>query len=469
MKREIALLKNTIIIAFGTILPKLASLIILPIITAELTKGEYGTYDLITTLSALILPVVTLQIQTASFRFLIEYELDKEKQRTVITNIIFFVIVTSIVALVIVYFVLGYFDFSLRILILLYFSADISLNVFQQIARGLHQNKQFSISAATVSFVNMILIILIVGIINARLEGALIAIWIATFSASSILFVRLKIWSYISLNKFSLNCLKELLGYSWPMVPNTLSNWVMNLSDRLVITAVIGVEANAVYSVANKIPNLFTSVQGTFVMAWQENASTSAKDKDIAQYYTKMFYNIFNMYFALMACIISATPILFRLLIKGDYVEAYDQILILFMGILFSGIASFLGGIYVAEKRTKSIGVTTIVAAMLNFVINILLIRVIGLYAASISTLLSYFVLALYRMKDIQKFVNIRYNYSRIVIICIILFFMCFLCSKQKFYMDIINVFLAVSMSIFFNKNIIRTILRDYVKKDLEK
>ena len=50
MNRERALLKNTIIIAIGTILPKMTTFITLPVITASLTQIEYGTYDLITTL-----------------------------------------------------------------------------------------------------------------------------------------------------------------------------------------------------------------------------------------------------------------------------------------------------------------------------------------------------------------------------------------------------------------------------------
>ena len=42
MEREKALAKNTIIIGFGTFLPKVASIITLPIVTGSLTKAEYG-------------------------------------------------------------------------------------------------------------------------------------------------------------------------------------------------------------------------------------------------------------------------------------------------------------------------------------------------------------------------------------------------------------------------------------------
>lgn len=73
MNREEKLFKNTIILAIGTLVPKIASLITLPLLTGYLTTEEYGSYDLILTLVSLILPAATLQIQTAAFRFLVEH------------------------------------------------------------------------------------------------------------------------------------------------------------------------------------------------------------------------------------------------------------------------------------------------------------------------------------------------------------------------------------------------------------
>ena len=72
MSREGSLVKNTLVLSIGTVFPKLASFVVLPILTGCLTKSEYGTYDLITVLCSLFLPAVTLQIQTAAFRVLIE-------------------------------------------------------------------------------------------------------------------------------------------------------------------------------------------------------------------------------------------------------------------------------------------------------------------------------------------------------------------------------------------------------------
>ncbi len=197
----------------------------------------------------------------------------------------------------------------------------------------------------------MLLIVLTISIGKQGLVGVLASITIATTIGLILLLVKGHILSRIDLSLLSKKTLLEMLSYSWPMIPNSLSNWVLSFSDRAVLTAFIGLEANAIYSVANKIPALFTTVQGTFVFAWQENASLACKDSDADTYYSEMFDSIFGILVGIMALLIAATPILFWVLIRGDYKEAYYQMPILFMGMLFSSMASFIGGIYVAHKK----------------------------------------------------------------------------------------------------------------------
>ena len=109
----------------------------------------------------------------------------------------------------------------------------------------------------------------------------------------------------------------------------------MRVSDRLVLSWFMGIEANAIYAVANRLPNIFSIVQSTFSLAWQENASISVEDEDSAQYYGKMFDNIFSLLVGCMALLIAFTPIIFRILIRGDYDEAYNHIPILYLAMMF--------------------------------------------------------------------------------------------------------------------------------------
>lgn len=459
MNREKALAKNTFIIAIGTFLPKFSSIITLPIITGGLTKAEMGTYDLISTLVSLFLPVATLQIQSAAFRFLIDVREDEKETKRIITNIISFILPTSLIALTILYLCLGNVSLVIRWLICLYFFSDILMLSTQQIVRGLSNNKLYSASSVTISFSNMLLIVLTISVGKQGLVGVLASITIATTIGLILLLVKGHILSRIDLSLLSRKTLLEMLSYSWPMIPNSLSNWVLSFSDRAVLTAFMGLEANAIYSVANKIPALFTTVQGTFVFAWQENASLASKDSDADTYYAEMFDSIFGILVGIMALLIAATPILFWLLIRGDYKEAYYQMPILFMGMLFSSMASFIGGIYVAHKKTRSVGVTTILAAACNFVIDLVFVHKIGIFAASISTLVSYVFLTIYRMVDVQKFQKVKFNTGRFCLLIVLLVLMCAICWIDTVALNVLNIILGCIIAVVVNRKIMKSIL----------
>lgn len=459
MNREKALAKNTFIIAIGTFLPKFSSIITLPIITGGLTKAEMGTYDLISTLVSLFLPVATLQIQSAAFRFLIDVREDEKETKRIITNIISFILPTSLIALTILYLCLGNVSLVIRWLICLYFFSDILMLSTQQIVRGLSNNKLYSASSVTISFSNMLLIVLTISVGKQGLVGVLASITIATTIGLILLLVKGHILSRIDLSLLSRKTLLEMLSYSWPMIPNSLSNWVLSFSDRAVLTAFMGLEANAIYSVANKIPALFTTVQGTFVFAWQENASLASKDSDADTYYAEMFDSIFGILVGIMALLIAATPILFWLLIRGDYKEAYYQMPILFMGMLFSSMASFIGGIYVAHKKTRSVGVTTILAAACNLVINLVFVHKIGIFAASISTLVSYVFLTIYRMVDVQKFQKVKFNTGRFCLLIALLVLMCAICWIDTVALNVLNIILGCIIAVVVNRKIMKSIL----------
>ena len=117
-----------------------------------------------------------------------------------------------------------------------------------------------------------------------------------------------------------------------------------------------------------------------------------------------------------MLALIAVTPIIFSVLVKGDYGAAFFQVPILYFGIFFNSLVNFYSGIYIALKRTKQVGYSSVAGAIINAAINVLLIRIIGLYAASISTAVSFFVIAIYRAIDLNKIIEIKYNKKEIEI-----------------------------------------------------
>ena len=460
MSRESKLAKNTIIIAIGTFVPKFASFITLPILTGCLTKPEVGIYDLITVLVSLLLPAATLQIQAAAFRFLIDVRHDEREIKTITTNIICFIAPTSLIALIILFFVLFNQTIIIRVFICLYFLADILVNAARQICRGVDRNLDYSISAVMSACGKVLFTVFFVLFLKAGLLGTIISLFVASLFSLLYLVLKAKLYRYIDFKYFDKSKMKEMLKYSWPMVPNSMSGWVMRVSDRLVVTAVMGVSANAVYAVANKIPSLLNLAQNTFTLAWQENASIVSKDKDASDYYSSMFCTMLNLMAGFFAVLIAFTPLLFTILIRGDYSEAYFQIPILFIAMFFFGMSTFLGGIYVAYMKSKDVGITTMVAAIINLIVDIGTIHWIGLYAASGSTLISYIFLFIYRIIDVQKIVKIKFSKKHLLLVVALMVLMSIMCFLQKPLLNVVNLLIGLGAFCALNKDLLKVIFR---------
>lgn len=471
MSREKDLVKNTGILSLGAFVPKLIAIMVTPILTARLTKTEFGAYDLIVTLVSLMLPAVTLEITTAAFRFLLEKKENIKETKEIVSTIYSFVMVTSIIVSIVFISLVGGGLGENKIIVFLYFIFDILLITTEQILRGLGKAFLYSLSYIVRSITNLLLILVLLGVIgecNMGLSGVLTSMMTSTGVALAVVFICGKIYIFISYKSISFNTLKGMLEYSWPMVPNNLSGWVLRLSDRLVITGALGLEINAIYAAANKLPALFQIFQSTFTLAWQENATIAVNDNDKGEYYSQMLNAVSDMLIGVMAVLLSFTPFLFRILIRGDYEEAYFQLPVLYGAMIFSCLSSVLGGIYIAYKKTISVGISTTVAAVINLVIDLLFVNVIGIWAGSISTLVSYMALFIYRLHDIQRFQTIKFNISKFLLGIIAVTGASVVFLMKSPFAVILNILLAGAITFAFDRKIIGGFI-DLIKRKITK
>ena len=465
MNREKRLVKNSIILLIGQVIPKMTFLVVLPILTAYLTKTEYGTYDLISVLQSLLLPIITLQIQVAAFRYLIENKDNLIGKKKIVTNVFLFLIPVTL--LLFLGSMLLLFNYSLleRFLISIFLVLELIYGVFGQISRGLLDTKGYSLAGIINSLVNFILTIILIYVFRLGLIGLLVCLCISVAIPSIILFIKEKMYSLFDYKLKSKLELKKLISYSWPMIPLAISMWVINASDRVMISIFLGIEANAVYAVARKIPSIINLVQSSFHTAWTESASLADKDDDSSTYYSKMFNTLFRVVCGFTVLLAASTPILFKILIKGSYEEAYFQMPILLLSMIFFSLSSFMGGIYTAKKKTKSVGFTTVFAAIINIAIDYFLIKYIGIYAASISTLVSYAALTIFRMINVKRFVDMKYDVKGIAFMTIITTMSCMLLYFDSIYIKCFNILFSCIFAFLFNKKTIETIFIKLLKK----
>jgi len=142
-----------------------------------------------------------------------------------------------------------------------------------------------------------------------------------------------------------------------------------------------------------------------------------------------------------------------------NYLSSYNYIPILIIANVFNILINLIGGIYVAKKLTNKIANTTIVSAIINLLFNIVFIKKIGLYAASISTLVAYSVMFVYRYFDVQKYVNLKFDFTKISKIIVITIVSTFFYYINNSFFNIINVIITFIYILLINKFEIKSII----------
>ncbi len=158
-------------------------------------------------------------------------------------------------------------------------------------------------------------------------------------------------------------------------------------------------------------------------------------------------------------------PFVFPILINESFIESYYQVPILMVGSLFNVLVSFIGSIYVAKKMTKEIAKVSIFAAIINIVTNLLMIKFIGLYAASISTLLAYSIMFVLRYIDVKKYVNLKIKKSVVIslIILVIISFVTYYIQNRI--LDICNCILVTIYAVLINKSSAKFVIESFASK----
>ena len=458
MGRKRNLIKTTFIILIGKICTQMISFFLLPLYTSYLISEDYGFVDLITTYVSLLVPLLSLQLEMAIFRYLIDARGNTNKQSKLISTNMICIFACVFLAIVLLMTVNMIFQIKYIYYIIAIIAVNIISGNFMQISRGLGDNLSYSISSVISGAMTVIFNVLFIVVLNFGAKGMLIAMLIANFLCATYLLFKLKLYQYIHFSYFDKKICKKLFKYAIPLVPNGIAWWIMNALDRTIISILLNVSANGIYAVSNKFPSLVTSFFGIFNLAWSESASVSIHDDDKDSYFSSVCNDVLRIFSTFITLIIAVIPFVFPFLIKGEYVESYQYIPILLISSLFSLIASQYGSIYIAQKETKKIAITTFVSAIINVVSHLLLINFIGLYAAAISTAISYLIIMIYRHIDIQKYVKVTYSPKIVVVIMVMLTFSVCCYYQNKLLLNLISLIGCTIFALVLNVEYLKKI-----------
>ncbi|MBE5875881.1 MAG: lipopolysaccharide biosynthesis protein [Lachnospiraceae bacterium] len=420
MSREKDLAVNTVILTVGKICTQFVSYLLLPLYTALLLPEEYGIVDLFSTYISLLVPLFNWQFENGFFRFMLDCRENKEKQTALFTTVFVSHFWQALLFCVCYFAVQSFIPSEYKLFLLINVLLNIFMNTLMQLPRGLGNNTVYAVASFISAISTVLANILFIAVFRWGAYGMFVANIVGKCITIVYLILSQKVWSFFKISKYDKSLFKEVSRYSLPLIPNQLSWWVVGVSDRTIISYVVGVAANGIYSMANKFSTLFIVFYNIFNMSWTESVSLHMNDEDRDDYLTKTINTMFRLFAAIGIGIIACMPFVFPIMINEKYNDAYYQIPILMVAVLFQVVVGLYSVIYVALKKSTEIAKTSFWAAIINIVVNLLFVNYFGLYAASFSTLAAYATMAIYRYYDIKKYVNVVLDRKTLVITVIV-------------------------------------------------
>ena len=201
-----------------------------------------------------------------------------------------------------------------------------------------------------------------------------------------------------------------MLRYCLPMIPASISFWIINASDMFFVQAMCedygGRSGNywvGLLSAGYFLPQIITIVGGIFYEAWQLSAVTEEQEREV------FFSKIFRVYASGMFCCVAGVILFCRPmmhLFKAEYYDGWTFVPFLTLCSMCTCLNQFLNSVYVVYKRSTGSLMTMLAGAVLNILLNgafILLWGPWGVTPASFLSLLLVFLLRAWSTRGLLR------------------------------------------------------------------
>ncbi|MEI7810592.1 MAG: flippase [bacterium] len=390
-------LKNTGWMFFGRFFTLGISFFIGIYIARYLGPSNYGLLSYITSFVGLFGFLASFGIDSIVSREIIN---NHDKKDEIIGTGFYIKIIGSFVAIASV-FIISYFTtkdlFTLGLIWL--FSLNFipqAFNILETYFQSQVLSKKVVTAQVAANIISTILKISVIVLNKGIFWLTLIYIVETSIYALILLFSFRKFGNHIRKWKFNISVAKSLLKDSWPLMLTIISIGVYMKIDQVMIKNMLGNEQAGIYAVAVKLSEVWyfiptiicTSLFPSIVSVI--NTNKELFESRMRRLYFLMFWIAFG--------IASFTTIFSYLIIKILFGTAYMGAVTTLQIYVWAGVAVFLsvsvGQYLIASNLTKISFYTTLIGALINIILNIILIRKIGIEGAAIATLISYTVSA---------------------------------------------------------------------------
>lgn len=377
----------------GTFLSKGLEFFSIPILTRLLTPNEYGILSVFTTIISIFSIIMILNIHGCVTRYY--YENKSDYDEFIGSNIIF-ILTFNLLCLIIVYFFKNKLAFFFGIdSKVLFFAVIISslmgpFSIFlSHIQASKQSNIYFNLTFSRNTLILISTIVLTLVIKENKYLGKIYAnLAISALYMIYIMFQILKISNF----NYKVKYIKYSLSYGIPLIPHSLSGLILATFDQIIINQLNGPTNTGLYSFAYQIGMVMNVIVLGMNKSWVPFFYENMQEKKY-----KIIENLAEKYSNYIYCAASGLILFSKEIVVMFADERYHNVLNIIPIIVLGYVFVFLYTIYANysffRKKTGLISINTLIASLVNIILNYILIPIYGYMIAAVTTLVSYTLL----------------------------------------------------------------------------
>ena len=422
-------IRGTVIVLVISLFAGFLGYLVRLVLARNLSVEDFGLFNAVFAFLGLIGAFDSLGFDKALVKFIPEFQ--HENKKDFIKSSIFYVcaimLVINIIIIMGVYLFSSYLsmnffhspkaDIVLKLLAIAFF-IDSFVMVIKFAFQGFKKMVYFSV--IDVVRMTLILIIILVGIkMNYGLLGPVVAYAVTPL-------ILLLIFGWILLKKvfpdfsaskfiFDMDMIKKISKYSIFVTETNAAGMILYYTDIVALTYFSDLKSVGLYSVAlptTKILLYFPRAIGGVLLPLTSELWVKKKNDLLKMGIESLYKYSIILIIPAVFIMFSFSDLLITVLYGKGYVMASNAMKVLSIGMIFAvlyGInISFFAGI--GKPRISAIVVYT--AAAFNFIGNIILIPILGMIGAAITTTISYFIMMVVGLFYIRKFIDVEFPVS---------------------------------------------------------
>ena len=255
---------------------------------------------------------------------------------------------------------------------------------------------------------------LFLDVLDLGANGYLLAMACSDALSAIFVFIVGHCHQYFSFKKFNKALWKDMLRYCIPMIPASISFWIINASDLFYVQGMCdGIDGKSstwwvgLLKAGYYLPQIITIVGQIFYEAWQLSAVTEESER------SAFFSKVFRVYAAVMFCCVAGVIWLCQPMMhvfREDYFLGWQFVPFLTLASMCTCLNNFLNSVYVVYKRSTSSFYTMLVGAVVNLVLNFLFIRWFGPWGVTVASFISLLIVFLLRAYSTHGLLEIDFH-----------------------------------------------------------